>query len=505
MHIIVDNIFCFLLCQVDGEYYDTPKRLRECFDNELFRIARGSADDAIILRKPCGCLLKVGRRRIEPTVVETEESFQSADCPCKKVTDWANAWIKLPYYRRDTDTSDSSVPNKENVIPNGADGSALYATVDVGKKTRRKTWCERRGASTPGSSAPEVDEGPLAHYENLSFALSLEHYENAKDLLRRAGITQVELDAIGASLKPTSFVSVDDVGVCVRCGHPSHGDRSRGGSSDEYLLMEPKNMEAGRNDTSNVPPAGYTPMSPIGSFAFHTLRHSTRGPFGRLLEEKSASNPTLCASDEVHSSSHESETGSRPETRLEHRKRSSSADSSRFLEDVEEFDGSVGSRGSASSLETLRDAAADRGDDCACVRDAERKHSDMDSSEACKSVVPAATTGTNRDSSSSNDSGVSSCSLRRGADFELPRTSAAARRHWRLSRRERPSPGEAPSRRTRSQGPPFSVAGDYLPAKSSSAEAEVPVLLAKPLTGTMFLIICSYSFYFTTNIKRLGP
>lgn len=468
---------------MDGEYYDTPKRLRECLDSELFRITRGSAEDAIILRKPCGCLLKVGRRRIEPTVVETEESFQPADCPCRKVTDWANAWIKLPYCRRDTDVSESSVPNKENVIPNGADRSALYATVDVARKTRRKTWCERRGASTPGGSAHEIDEGPLAHYENLSFALSLEHYENAKDLLRRAGITQTELDAIGASLKPSSFASVDGGGVCARCGNPPHEDRPRGGSSDEYLLMEPKNIETDRSEIGKVPPAGYTPMSPIGTFAFHTLRHPTRGPVGRLLEEKSASNPTLCASDEPRGGPREGETESRRESRAEYRKRSSSADSSRFLEDVEEFEGSVGSRGSASSLETLRDAAAERAA-CACAAGTYTQHAAGERAEARAGEAPAAAAGA-RDSSSSNDSGVSSCSLRRAAG-EPPRASGAARRALRHSRRDRPAAAAA-ARRARSQGPPRPAAAAGLPLKSSSAEAEVPVLLVKQLAGTAFL------------------
>lgn len=85
--------------QIDGEYYDTPKRLKECLGDELFKITENSTPNALILQKPCGCLLKFGRRRKEPTVVDAEESLEPATCPCRRVTDWANSWIPLPYCR----------------------------------------------------------------------------------------------------------------------------------------------------------------------------------------------------------------------------------------------------------------------------------------------------------------------------------------------------------------------------------------------------------------------
>ncbi|KAJ0174400.1 hypothetical protein K1T71_009508 [Dendrolimus kikuchii] len=505
--------------EVDGDHYDTPKRLKECLNSELFKITKCSTSNSVILKKPCGCLLRVGKRRVEPTVVDAEEGFQPAKCPCQRVTDWANNWIKLPYCRKSNVSSDNLVPNKENVKPNS---SELYATIDLSRKTRRKPRTNDRLDAPDDqlfrsldTQTVEVDEGPLANYENLNFALSLEHYENAKDLLRRAGVTQSELDALGANLKPISFTTVNGKSVCTKCGHPqSNVDRRRSlnvTTHDDYLMMEPNNIESNKTEQSKTLPAGYTPMSPISGFAFHT-KHAAKSPINRLLEEKSASNPTLCGPDEAGlvdktgddvTEIRSSRTNRERVERIEYRKRSSSADSSRFLEDVKEFEGSVGSHGSTSSIETLRNMAlgAERtSTPCDCA--ANNKHSDADSSEASKgrgrglpptkrSTSVPGKTGGNRDSSSSNDSGVSSCSLRPGADmteFELPLTTAATRRHYRSAKRAAACFHTSLPRRSKSTDPLRDFASLQrvrVPAKSSSAEAEVPVLSVKPLRGVM--------------------
>ena len=518
----------FVVAQVDGEYYDTPKRLKECLNSELFKVTTSSTSNAVILKKPCGCLLKFGKRRREPTIVDTEETFQPASCPCQRVTDWANNWIKLPYCRKNTVSSDNLVPNKENVTPNASDRSALYATIDLSRKTRRKQRpCDRHDDARDTeltrsltTRSAEIDDGPLANYENLSFALSLEHYENAKDLLRKVGVTQSELDAISANLKPVSFTATESKSknICSKCGHQQQRGKETNhegltvSTNDDYLMMAPN--VSNKLEQSKPLPAGYTPMSPIGGFAFNTLKHPARSPINRLLEEKSASNPTLCGPEETRrADASDTEvpaprvTAERPD-RIEYRKRSSSADSSRFLEDVKEFDGSVGSHGSTSSIETLRNIALDgerTSTPCNCAAD--NKHSDADSSEASKgarsrlppakrsSSVPGKAGG-NRDSSSSNDSGVSSCSLRRGDLFELPLTTAAARRHYRSARRAAAGAGAAPPRRSKSTDPLRDLAAlqrERVPAKSSSAEAEVPVLSAKPLRGTAHSLIFVYS------------
>lgn len=363
-------------------------------------------------------MLKLGKRSKEPTIIDSEENFQPANCPCRRVTDWAHAWIRLPYCRRNRDTSDEKVmPNKDNVIPTD-DPKALYATVDLSRKTRRKAQDE--GWTTPDgrpSGDIEIDEGPLANYENLSFALSLEHYENAKDLLRKVGITESELNAIGANLKPESFATMNKASVCKKCGHQqSQGDSAANcngitaGINDEYLMMEPSSLDSDKLERDRTLAAGYTPMSPIGGFAFHTLKYP-KSTISRLLEEKSASNPALCPEKSSQGKAECNNAGRVvvPETNGRQRagrgRRSSSVDSSRFLEDVEEFEGSVGSRGSASSMETLRDLSGERASARAtCVCSSRGNGTRVGGAV----VAPAGA----RDSCSSNDSGVSSWSLR---------------------------------------------------------------------------------------------
>ncbi|XP_045537299.1 uncharacterized protein LOC106714362 [Papilio machaon] len=401
--------------EIDGEYYDTPKRLKECLNRELFKITRSSTTDTLVFKKPCGCLLKLGKKSKEPTIVDCEENFEAENCPCRRVTDWAHAWIRLPYCRRDRDATEKPAPNKENSAP--SDGpNALYAKVDLSRKTRRK--CQLQGCPpTEGhqSCDVEIDEGPLANYENLSFALSLEHYENAKDLLRKVGITESELDAIGANLKPFSLAKISKNSLCSKCGHRRSDTGSCGGvqsgGTDEYLMMEPSSLDSDRLRDRTLA-AGYTPMSPIGGFAFHTLKYPAKSSISRLLEEKSASNPALCP-DRTSKVGAEEATGGRTTgdeedgRRRARGRRSSSVDSSRFLEDVEEFEGSVGSGGSATSMETLRDLSGSRARaPCACTGRGAGARGGARGGAAAAGA---------RDSCSSNDSGVSSWSLRSAA------------------------------------------------------------------------------------------
>lgn len=221
-----------------------------------------------------------------------------------------------------------------------------------------------------------------------------------------------------------------------------------------------------------MPPAGYTPMSPLSGFALQVRSFAA----GRPLDEKSASNPALRAPESSLSSGRQLR---ERRTRTDQRKRSSSADSSRFLEGGDE------SEGEHSSAETLRGVTVEGNrvtDDCGCAPD---KHSDADSSEASKGRAGAGVPG-NRDSSSSNDSGVSSWSARRGGahrEFELPATTCAARRHYRSARRAAAARRALLPRRSRSTDPLGAEREEAADAKCSSAEAEVPVLPTRPVRG----------------------
>ncbi|XP_022916434.1 uncharacterized protein [Onthophagus taurus] len=272
------------------ELYDTPKKIKECLSETT-------------IRKPCGCVLRV--RPPEPEKM----------CMCQRLL---SCW-------------------------NGAeDPSALYATVDVGKKCKNKNRFESHNYANL--------DGNYGNYENMEFAQSLQLYENAKEVVKKAGL-------------------------CSKCGH-----------KDDYLMMEPPQTQS--------TPGGYIPMSP-----------AVKQRLGKVL---SSSNPNLTKPS-----------GSAMlQTQIYQRKQ--------ILDCTD-------------NLESRRKRSNSADSTCSCSQAVRRS-----SSVPCKA---------NRDSSSSNDSGV----------FELPTRKAAVIQT--LPRRSKSSDplGDLSFRFQKEEG------------KSASAEAEVPV------------------------------
>lgn len=272
--------------KVEREHYDTPRKIRECLGETV--------------RKPCGCVLRV--------------KLPEADRPCmcqRLLSCWSGQ----------------------------DDAQALYATVDKSKKCPRL----HNYANVQPGPAP----APATNYENMSFAQSLQLYENAKQVVQKAGL-------------------------CAKCGH-----------KDDYLMMEAPQPQ---------PTTGYLPMSP-----------AVKQRLGKVL---SSSNPNLAkpsGSAMMHNQIYQRRQIMDCSDNLENRrKRSNSADST-----------------------------------CSCSQAVRRS-----SSVPCKA---------NRDSSSSNDSGV----------FELPRKVAV----------------QTLPRRSKSSDPLGDLCFQFQKAevKSASAEAEVPV------------------------------
>ena len=505
----------------NADYYDTPKRIKAALADDLFQVTNSSTPESLVLKKKCGCILKFGSKK-KPVIVECNESLQSVDCPCQKVTNWANNLISLPYCKRNT----SSEKISTEVVHTKPDDMAIYATVDVSRKTNRQSTitdqdkCQTDPNEILFTNYQNVEpkeekefEGPYANYENLEFALSLEYYENAKDLLKKAGVTQGELDALSANLNlaSNSLPLPLKPRSCLKCGNCKsstlHDIKAK---TDEYLLMEPT------RDTKNSlvnkigPNPGYTPMSPNPNWS-QSLRH----PMTKLYRpeiEKSFSIPTLNGSGNcVHSF----ETPNKEAIQ----KRSSSVDSARLLEDLKEFDSSIGSHATSSSMETLRNLAlenrlpspCDNDRDCYdCCKSSgsENKTSEESSSKdlphlrnkhmdnaAIKRSSSVPCKGGNRDSSSSNDSGVSSCSLKHSGgefqDFEMPLTSGQSRYQYMVHKRLRgnlsgPIHSSLPRKSKSSdllRDQPMQIHKTNAHAKSSSAEAEVPVLPPKQFKG----------------------
>lgn len=527
----------------NAEYYDTPKRIKQALADDLFQVTNSSSPGSLVLKKNCGCILKFGSRK-KPVIVECEENLQPVECPCQKVTNWANNLISLPYCKK---TANSEV-NTELLTNKKSEDMAIYATVDVSRKTNRQsgTMSDKTPVlSLPNESdytnyqnlEPKEDkefEGAYANYENLEFALSLEYYENAKDLLKKAGVTQSELDALSANANVEATKLPKKTRLCTKCGHlqneqHKHHDAIKT-KTDEYLLMEPTPERCTSTRTLGPNP-GYTPMSPNPNWS-QSLKH----PMHRVHKveiEKSLSIPVLNGSNR---SQNFSVAGLNNREAMQ--KRSNSVDSARLLEDLKEFDSSTASHATSSSLETLRNLAIENRRtsspcdnerecyECCKSSGSENKTSEessikevphlrnkhMDNAQIKRSSSVPCKSGGNRDSSSSNDSGVSSCSMKHGAveynEFEMPLTSGHSRYQYMLHRRMR---GHAIGclhsslpRKSKSSDPlrdlSMQVHKANVPAKSSSAEAEVPVLPPKQFKGNNIRFKVPYTYYFTFNI-----
>jgi hypothetical protein len=184
--------------------------------------------------------------------------------------------------------------------------SVLYATVDKSKKKPRPLPCPNyvnitEEMSTNGSDAQAAPHSapPQANYANLDFAQSLENYENAKDILQRAGISR-------------------DVDVEAPC-------------PEQYIVMEPGKKQ---------PFPGYLTMTPANLGRASSIPALSTRPPGHL------SNETMSSTTSLHHSPGMSD------LRSLQRKRSSSADASRFLSDDEE--GTLEDNENSLSTETVQ-------------------------------------------------------------------------------------------------------------------------------------------------------
>lgn len=328
---------------------------------------------------------------------------------------------------------------------------AIYATVDVSKKKKHAEPLPPSPSSGNYMNLVPIGGGkqqqqqqqqqtterhgrrPADNYMNLEFSESLCHYENAKNVLTKAGLAATN--------------------ACDKCGHQKRcGD---GGGSDEkgdYMTMEPINGRMAEANKRNPFP-GYLAMCPAVTAAGngnnnghgHKQRDMLKNIMNRGLAEKSASIPSL---NEYKSSAVKSavaaaaadgngwKNGGGGGPSDEPRRRSSSADSSRCDDD----DGADRSgRGAAAGCSDHTSSAESVTSQIACKRPATASTTSTASDGSAvaddqqtalvhirrSSSVPCKN---NRDSSSSNDSGVSTGSLRyRGADFaefELPLTTA---------------------------------------------------------------------------------
>lgn len=387
------------------------------------------------VRKPCGCILRIRQQAIvQNTSLESQERI----CVCQRLIGSCLGFQTTP----------KPVETKLRQSQEIEDPSSLYAKVDISKK------CQKNGAvnncnNYANIEPVEVLKQPEAcpNYENMEFAQSLELYENAKQIMEKA--TNVS---------------------CSKCGHASEQD---------YLCMEPKSgNEENKPPVSSNNVAGYLPMSPAVKQKM-------------TAKALSSSNPNL-----VTSHSRQNSQSLVPQSTVLYQRKQllESVDNLDLLASTEEEEEEERPRsGSIDSSRTEETSQEENTVTSPCICDRHRQQQQLlvrrSSSVPCK-------TG-NRDSSSSNDSGV----------FELSRRIVQPQTHRHNLHNQ--SPNTLP-RRSKSSDPLRDISFNFdqkcpeAPAKSSngksvSAEAEVPIIGVGPLaSGSTSSGTSDMSDYFET-------
>lgn len=515
--------------------------------------------------------------------------------------------MMLPYCKRGSGIENTGVPipkvklSGEGKMPvmNANGDIAIYNTVDCMKHVNRNpSVCKQltydnvpvdRECSEPTRTNQndeiitcainDTSKSNIRNYANMTFSESLEYYENSKDVITRAGIHIPSVSELMMETQCNVEAGDSDhelVNVCNKCGHacrvPSDvkitlrkADATENlvtTLQEDYLFMEPRNTPVSQScaepSINTIGEGSRTLHSYIASSdkcAAITGRSVSIPSLDTSLSSQSLADHlrshTMVRCKSENNKYSRSSRPSADELRKQHfllRKRSSSADSSRFLDEVDEVDNSLEEpcglpqAGSCDSVlhstATLTEnpdlcvkevispdlqesvlsvaecikipdvaqvdprsseevAMTDREDDTAVEDESSTNESlstPVPKSEpaipgvvACmrrSSSVPSKSAN-NRDSSSSNDSGVSVGSLKhRGGDFaefELPLTTSLSskRHHHVIQRHTTGCLHSSLPRRSKSVDPLRDISFQFKEIESqvkcSSAEAEVPV------------------------------
>ncbi|XP_015431507.1 PREDICTED: uncharacterized protein LOC107187843 isoform X1 [Dufourea novaeangliae] len=501
------------------QYYDTPRKIKECLalPKNYPNYDTPQTPQAVVLQQ-CGCPAKL-----------TVQSPRSSVCPCQNVMSWAG--FVLPYCRRGAGIESTGVavhPVKlsgEGKMPvvNASGEIAIYATAKrmnksatTEGKTNQDCDCLQENQSNNYENVePVIDTQPEAkqtNYANIDFTQSLEHYENSKDLLTKSGISQEEIEKFADQIKEeTPEANTEETKICQKCGHVK--DRE-----NDYLVMDPEKQ------TSKKPFPGYLPMQPAHNACSKEI-------LSRICSGiKSSSNPALSGSAMAESGKKRSDSEFRvpgsamlssPYLKRRYldgngaessgnislllRKRSYSAESAHYLDDENHtFPSTLTIHKCSSEADKATLVQGDA--HVTCVNSEIKMNQDSGQISIASpqpsfikirrsSSVPSKT-GHNRDSSSSNDSGVSTGSLSHRTaefvEFELslaPSTSGTKQNVLSIYRKSPPPTCYHSSlpRKSKSSDPLRELSFQFqkikIPTKSSSAEADIPTCLPKGTKG----------------------
>ncbi|KAK2579507.1 hypothetical protein KPH14_010814 [Odynerus spinipes] len=503
------------------QYYDTPRKIKECLTlpKTYPNYDTPQVPQAVVLQQ-CGCPAKL-------TVQSPRSSSAPSTCPCHNVMSWAG--FVLPYCRRGAGIEPMGVtvhPVKlsgEGKMPvvNASGDISIYATAKrptKGQTNEQKTdencECLAIGKSNNYENVePVIDTQPefkQANYANIDFTQSLEHYENSKDVLTKSGISQEELEKFAEQLKDPKTEVPNEEGsfgkVCQKCGHIKERD-------NDYLVMDPE------KEMPKKPFPGYLPMQPAHNAC-------SKEVLSRIYNGmKSSSNPTLSGSSLAEGSKKRCDSEYRvpgsamlssPYLRrrlldggnaiepsgtigILLRKRSYSAESAHYLDDENHtFPSTLTIHKCSSEADKASLISSEPHTSC---MNSEMKISQESGQISAASSQPSfikirrsssvpSKTGHNRDSSSSNDSGVSTGSLsHRTAEFVEFEASTKKQNVLSICRKSPPSTCYHNSlpRKSKSSDPlrelSFQFQKTKIPTKSSSAEADIPTCLPKSTKG----------------------
>lgn len=509
------------------QYYDTPRKIKECLTmpKTYPNYDTPQAPQAVVLQQ-CGCPAKLN--------VQSPRSSSSA-CPCHNVMSWAG--FVLPYCRRGAGIEPMGVtvhPVKlsgEGKMPvvNASGDVSIYATSKrpiKGQTNEDKLEenCECVTTNEKSNNYENIEpvvearseSNKQTNYANIDFTQSLEHYENSKDVLTKSGISQEELEKFADQLKDTkvegSSSEEGSLKVCQKCGHLKERD-------NDYLIMDPD------KEIPKKPFTGYLPMQPAHNAC-------SKEVLSRIYNGmKSSSNPTLSGSSSTDGSKKRSDSeyrvpgsamlsspylrrrlldgGNNAESTgtigILLRKRSYSAESAHYLDDETHTFPSTLTIHKCSS-EADKASLISNETHATCIN-SEMKMSQENGQISAASSQPSfikirrsssvpSKTGHNRDSSSSNDSGVSTGSLSHRTtefvEFETSSSVASSTKKQNalsLCRKSPPSNCYHNSlpRKSKSSDPlrelSFQFQKSKIPTKSSSAEADIPTCLPKSTKG----------------------
>lgn len=417
------------------ENYDTPRKLQEYLGNDGDHNFGNYDKPAAI-----GISTTSTEGRNDGTLPSSSEKAKrleagnrsAIDCTCNKVMTWADNWISLPYCKRGNSIENTSLPMtqiqmKSNEALNQSPSSGgvvrendempVYATIDMNKKSNKRGDAETIRSSQESSVAQAKVH---ANYVNLSFEKSLNNYENSRKFLTKLNSCESQIDETDD--KNVIRNAIDEIEV------ETDGDKVY--KNDNYMIMEPR----------KIPPTLYIPMAPVNNS--YNLKSSSTLP-SRTSNVKCLKDNRFACSTLTREGNDGS--GSRKrcvsvDGKIEKIHNEESVDKKPI---VQHLIGEKCVTSLSSSLSSHSHPISDNKSSSIKIpissNQTETEDEVSESTNAShisssyirrSESVPCKTQ--NRDSSSSNDSGVSTGSLRqRGTDFydfELPLTTAMSGR-----------------------------------------------------------------------------